>query len=189
MATAAAIYCRVSTSRQHDTNQLPDCQRVAAARGFEVVAIYREQESAVKRRPVFERLMADAHTGKFKVLILWRLDRLGRRMAGNINDVLALDRAGVEVVSVMEPWLDSGGPARNLLIGIFSWLAEEERRVLVERIHGGLQRARREGKTLGRPRTRPAAVSVRQLRESGLSWAQIASRLKCSTSAARRAVT
>ena len=146
----AAIYVRVSTDQQTTANQEPDCLRVAADQGWEVVQVYREQESAAKRRPVFDQVMRDARAGEFRHLIVWRLDRFGRRMQGNINDVLELDGEGVEVVSVKEPWLASGGPARNLLLAIFSWLAEEERRVLIERVKAGMERARKSGKRWGK---------------------------------------
>src|SRR5437899_10500821 len=67
--------------------------------------------------------------------------------------VLELDRIGVQVVSVREPWLDTSGPVRSLLIAIFSWCAEQEPLRLIERTRAGLDRARRQGKMLGRPRT------------------------------------
>src|SRR5882672_2593995 len=59
-------------------------------------------------------MMADARNGRFRFLIVWRLDRLGRLMQGNINDVLELERLGVSIVSVKEPWLAVEGSARNL---------------------------------------------------------------------------
>jgi DNA invertase Pin-like site-specific DNA recombinase len=154
----AAIYLRVSTEQQTTANQEPDCLEFAKGSDWEVVEVYREQQSAVKRRPVFDRMMADARRGRFRHLIVWRLDRFGRRMQNNINDVLALDGAGVHVVSVREPWLDSGGSARNLLLAVFSWLAEEERRVLGERVKAGLARARREGVIHGRPPPSPVEL-------------------------------
>ncbi len=149
-AHAAAIYLRVSTDQQTTDNQEPDCVRLAEHQGWNVVEVYREQQSAVKKRPIFRRMMADARSGGFRFLIVWRLDRFGRSMQGNINDVLELESVGVSVVSVKEPWLAVDGSARNLLLAIFSWLAEEERRVLIERIRAGIARSRAEGKPCGR---------------------------------------
>jgi len=71
--------------------------------------------------------MGPAYRGDFEVVLVWSLDRLGRSMTGNLEAVLELDRCGVEVVSVREPWLDTGGPVRALLIAIFGWVAEQER--------------------------------------------------------------
>jgi DNA invertase Pin-like site-specific DNA recombinase len=56
-------------------------------------------------------------------------------------------------LSVREGWLDTSGPVRPLLVAIFGWVAEQERTRLIERVHAGLERARRQGKALGRPRT------------------------------------
>src|SRR5438270_11651754 len=90
-AQAASIYLRVSTDEQTTDNQEPDCVRLAEDHGWNVVEVYREQRSAVKKRPIFRRMMADARRGQFGFLIVWRLDRFGRSMQGNINDVLELE--------------------------------------------------------------------------------------------------
>jgi hypothetical protein len=68
-----------------------------------------------------------------------------------VADVRELGRIGCQVVSVREPWLDTGGPTRDLLLAIFGWVAEHERERLRQRVRAGLDRARSEGKRLGRP--------------------------------------
>ena len=125
--STAAIYLRVSSDQQTTDCQRPDVEQLARARGHRVVHVYEERVSAVKHRPMYERMLADAKRGKFKVLVIWALDRFGRSMTANLNDVLELDRLGVEVVSVRETWFDTGGPVRSLLVAIFSWVAEQER--------------------------------------------------------------
>jgi DNA invertase Pin-like site-specific DNA recombinase len=149
-----AIYLRVSKTdgSQSVDNQRPEVEQLARARGFDVVRVYEEQASAAKHRPEHERMMCDARRGAFAVLVIWALDRFGRSMIGNMQDVTELDRIGVTVVSVRESWLDTGGPVRALLIAIFSWCAEQERLRLVERTKAGLAAARRRGRRLGRPR-------------------------------------
>lgn len=156
----AALYLRVSTSdgRQTTANQLPDLERLAAARGFEV-AMYEEQESAVKARPVLDRLLADVRSGRVQAVVVWALDRLHRSMVGSINAVLELDRLGVPVISLKEPWLDTSGPVRSLLVAIFGWVAEQERTRLIERTKAGLDRARAQGKRLGRPPCSPVLLT------------------------------
>jgi putative DNA-invertase from lambdoid prophage Rac len=115
----AAVYLRVSSDRQTVENQRPDVEQLARARGLEVAHVYEAAASAVKHRPRYEAMLKDAKRGKFGVLVVWALDRFGRSMVGNLQDVLELDRIGVQVVSVREPWLDTGGPVRTLLIAIF----------------------------------------------------------------------
>jgi DNA invertase Pin-like site-specific DNA recombinase len=150
----AALYVRVSTDRQTADNQLAEVRQLAVARGYDPV-VCEEIESAAKARPVLDRMMADVRAGRVQGVAVWALDRLHRSMTGAINTVLELDRLGVPVLSVREGWLDTSGPVRPLLVAIFGWVAEQERTRLIERTKAGLERARRDGKTLGRPRASP----------------------------------
>jgi DNA invertase Pin-like site-specific DNA recombinase len=145
----------VSTDGQTVDNQRPELERLAIARHLAIVSTYVESASTTKRRPVLERMTIDAKRGAFDVLLVWPLDRFGRSMVGNVNDALVLDRAGVQLVSVREPWLDTGGPVRDLLLAIFSWVAEQELRRLVERTRAGIERARQNGTKSGKPIGRP----------------------------------
>lgn len=149
-SAATAIYLRVSTAIQTTECQRPDVDRLVAASGYNVVATYEEQASAAKYRPEFERMMVDARAGKFTVLVVWALDRFGRSMAGNVRDVIELDKIGVRIVSVKEPWMNTDGPVRELLVAIFSWVAQQERERLIERTKAGIAVARAAGKRIGR---------------------------------------
>lgn len=166
----AALYLRTSTREQNPANQRPELEQLAQARGYELVATYEEQASAAaSSRPEFERMLRDAHRGAFRVILVWALDRFGRSMAGNLQAVLELDRRAVQVVSYREPWLDMGGPARGLLVAIFSWVAEREREQLVARTKAGLEHARRKGVRLGRPRERFDLERARRMVAEGHS--------------------
>jgi DNA invertase Pin-like site-specific DNA recombinase len=109
-------------------------------------------------------------------------------MVGNLQAVLELDRRGVEVVSVREPWLDTGGPVRPLLVAIFSWVAEQERAQIIARTNAGLERARRKGIRLGRPRRRLDVALARSLKKGGASLRAIAKQLKVPTTTLHRAI-
>lgn len=167
MSRRAALYLRVSTDKQHSENQRPEVEQLARARGFEVVKVYEEAASAVKHRPGYTQMMKDAKRGVFDVLVIWAIDRFGRSMSGNLNDVLDLDRIGVTIISVQESWLDTSSPVRSLLVGIFSWAAEQERARLVERTKAGLERARRRGAKIGRPRRQFDLERALELRAEG----------------------
>lgn len=174
----AAIYLRTSTTDQSIDNQRPELEQLATARGWTLVSVYEEQVSAAKARPQLRRLLNDAHRRAFGVLLVWSLDRLGRSMTGNVQTVLTLDQLGVRVVSFREPWLDSQGPVRELLVAIFGWIAQQEREQLIARTRAGLERARRQGKTLGRPRRNFDLKQALELREQGLSVRQLAQHLR-----------
>jgi DNA invertase Pin-like site-specific DNA recombinase len=153
----AALYLRVSREDLAIENQRPELEAMAKRRGLEVVRTYESHVSgASPKRPEHERMLKDAHAGAFDVLLVWSLDRFGRSMFENIRDVMTLDRYGVLIASVKEPWLDTSGPVRSLLVAIFSWVAQQERERMIERTKAGLERARAAGKRIGRkPRVTP----------------------------------
>lgn len=182
----AALYLRVSTEEQTTANQYPELRRIAKVRDFKIVKQYTETESAAKRRPEFDAMMQAAHRGEFDVVIVWALDRFGRSMVGNLEAVKALDDRGVTLISARESWLDTTGPHRTLLVGIFSWVAEQERARLIERTVAGMARARAEGKQIGRPQVNAPRGIVLSLAESGLSQRKIARRLKVSQASVSR---
>lgn len=184
----AAIYLRVSTDGQSLDPQRAEVLRLVHARGFELVETFEESSSSARERAQFRAMHAAAARRSFDVLVFWALDRFGRSMSKNLADVLELDRLGVQLVSVCEPWLDTGGPVRDLLVAIFSWVAEQERRRLVERTHAGLDRARARGVKLGRPKRRLDLRPARKLQKEGLSVRQIATRLRLPESTLRRAL-
>lgn len=170
----AALYVRVSVAgRQSTEPQLLKLHELARARGYEPI-VFEDQRSAVKKRPGFEAMMNAARRGEVQAVLVTALDRLGRSMVGVVQTVLELERLKVPVVSLREPWLDTGGPAKDLLIAIFGWVAQEERRILIARTNDGLDRARAHGTRLGR-RAKPLPVEeIRVRRGKGATWASLA---------------
>lgn len=183
----AAIYLRVSTDEQTIENQRAEVEAMCRARGYEPVA-YEESASAAKQRPVFDRMLSDARAGRVRAVFVWALDRFHRSMPRLVADVLELDRIGCPVFSVRDSWLDTTGPARGLLIAVFGWAAELERTRLVERTRAGIDRARAEGKQLGRPRAAPGklALAVEAVREKRWSAGKAARGCGVGSSTLRR---
>lgn len=176
----AAVYLRVSTDRQDEANQEPECLRLVEARGWEPL-IVRETASGAKTRPEWDWVLELARRGDVHAVVIWSLDRIGRRMFELIADVRELDRVGCSILSVREPWLDTSGPTRNLLLSIMGWVAQHERERLVERTKAGLARARAAGKVLGRPERRlsdKALALAKRLRLDGRSWRATATELR-----------
>ncbi len=184
----AVLYVRVSTDQQTGENQKPDLMRLAESRGLDVVGIYEENVSARKTRPRFEAMMNDARAGKVGTVLVWALDRFGRSMIGNIQALLELDRLGVKIISVKEPWLDTSGPVRSLLCAIFGWVAEQEAVRVRERTLAGLEHARRRGVRLGRPRARVDLNLFDVLRRQGHEMTAIAKKLGVSEATLYRAI-
>jgi DNA invertase Pin-like site-specific DNA recombinase len=137
-------YARVSTYDQKLHSQRDALRGAGCDRTFE------EKHSAAHGPlPAREALLAFARPGD--VVVVWRLDRLGRSLRDLIDLVALLGQRSVELRSLRES-LDTTTPAGKLTFHIFAALAEMEAEVLRERTRAGLAAARRRGTTLGRPR-------------------------------------
>jgi DNA invertase Pin-like site-specific DNA recombinase len=150
----AAIYMRVSTNNGQTTeNQRLELEKIAAARGWRVVEVYEDTgisgAKGREKRPGLDRLLKDAGRRKFDVVMTWAIDRIGRSLIDLLNIIQHLDAVGVDLY-LDQQHLDTTTPAGRLLFQITGAFAEYERGMIRERIKAGLQRARAQGKRLGR---------------------------------------
>ena len=128
-------YARVSTDEQETHLQL-DALRAAGCE-----RIYEEKASGAKTdRPELLRLLDNARKGD--VLIVWKMDRLGRSLLHLIETVNLLNGRGVELRSLTENVIDTTTPSGKLTFGIFALMAEFERDMLRQRTTAGLKAAR-----------------------------------------------
>ena len=145
-------YARVSTEAQHIDNQSIEIETA----GYEVDAAYADTISgkvAAMERPEFAKMMdAIERTRKPKRLIVTKLDRLGRDVEDVLGVMRRLEAAGCSVKVLQFGELDLISPAGRLVLTTLAAVAQMERDLLIERTRAGLERARREGKRLGRPR-------------------------------------
>lgn len=164
-----ALYCRVSKNdeSQDPQNQLGPLRDYAGALGGEVAEEYIDLASGSNGdRKEFLRMLEDAGKRKYDLLLVWALDRLSREGISNTLGYLErLKRNGVALKSLQESWLDTRDDGLGqLLLAIFSWVAQQERMRIVERTKAGLERARKAGKQLGRPQ---GAKDRKERRRSG----------------------
>jgi DNA invertase Pin-like site-specific DNA recombinase len=175
-----AIYARVSTrDRGQDfTNQLFALREFAVKQGWTIYSEYVDQVSgATDERPAFQQMFEQASQRRFDVLLFWSLDRLSREgVLETLQHLQRLTSYGIAWRSFTEQYLDSTGIFRDAVIGILAAIAKQERIRLAERTRAGLERARREGKRLGRPTANVDTDAVKSLRASGASWSEIARR-------------
>jgi putative DNA-invertase from lambdoid prophage Rac len=168
-------YCRVSTTDQTTDNQL---QEITAA-GFaldprRVVTETISGSVATKQRPGFAKLVNKLESGD--VLVVTKLDRLGRNAIDVRQTVEALAGMGVRVHCLALGGVDLASPAGKMTMQVIAAVAEFELDLLGERTRSGLARAKAEGKIVGRP---PAlsgkeADKVRQKISAGCSVASLA---------------
>jgi DNA invertase Pin-like site-specific DNA recombinase len=185
-----ALYLRVSKDNgsQDTANQEAQLRTFAETQGWQVTAVYRDEVSGTKgkeSRVAFSRMLTDASQRRFDILLLWAVDRLSRQGPyACLNIIKTLTGYGVRFRSFMQPFLDTTQGFGEVLLALFGWLDSEERRMISDRTKAGLQQARRNGKTLGRPKVILDAAEVARLKAEGLSFAAIAERLGVSTGTA-----
>jgi DNA invertase Pin-like site-specific DNA recombinase len=137
-------YARVSTDEQN-----LDLQR-AALEGAGCACIYEDHgiSGAAQCRPGLSKALADMSKGD--VLVVWKLDRLGRSLPHLVGLLDELGKRGVGFASITES-IDTTTAGGRLVFHMMAALAEFERSVIVERTKAGMSAARRRGKRLGRP--------------------------------------
>ena len=142
-------YARVSKA---DGSQSLDLQRDALLReGITADAIYDDHASGkLAERPGLTACMKALR--KDDVLVVWKLDRLGRSLAHLVNTVTTLNERGVglRVLTGQGAQIDTTTPSGRLVFGIFASLAEFERELIRERTMAGLSAARARGRKGGR---------------------------------------
>lgn len=143
----AAIYCRVSRPEQDPENQLQVLRTWAEARGFEVVEVFQEEETAWQAGHQHElaRLVRAARGYRFRVVLVWALDRLSRQgPLAILSLVKRLGDYGVRVISHQEPWTEGPAELQELLLSIAGWVARMESQRISERTKAGMARRRQE---------------------------------------------
>src|SRR6516165_4451785 len=101
-------------------------------------------------RPAFDALCRDATKRQFDVVMAWNVDRLGRSLKDLVAFLSELHALGIDLF-LHQQGLDMTTPAGKAMFQMLGVFAEFERSIIQERVRAGLQRARREGKRLGRP--------------------------------------
>ena len=160
-----AIYCRVSKEDQHPENQIAELNRFIANReDFEFYKLYVDKISGAKdSRPALNELMMDARQKQFDTVLVWKLDRLGRSLQHLIQIIEEWRKLGIDFICMTEP-IDTTSASGELIFHIFGAIAQFERQLITERINLGLDRAKKQGKRLGRP---PGKKDTKVRRKSG----------------------
>jgi DNA invertase Pin-like site-specific DNA recombinase len=168
-AIQVSIYARVSTrDKQEMMNQRAQLREFCQKQDWLVVAEYVDHETgSVSIRAEFQKMLLHASQRKFDVLLFWALDRLTRE--GTLATLQYLERLTsyqVGYKSFTEPYLDSCGTFKDIVISVLATMAKQERLRMGERVRAGIQRARKQGKSHGRPPLRRlTSVEVAKLRK------------------------
>lgn len=173
-------YCRVSTNEQTTENQVMAIRKA----GYDIPdnRVISETVSggvqAMKRKE-FANMVTNKLEGKDKdklgdKLVVLKLDRLGRDNIDVQQTILMLMEKGIEVVSLDLPVNNLASPDGKLMLQMFAAFAEFEKSRIIERTKEGLERAKAEGKKLGRPAAPDTLKRVQEAKAKGLSQSKAA---------------
>jgi DNA invertase Pin-like site-specific DNA recombinase len=165
-----AIYSRVSTDSQTTENQERELREIATRMGWSIMKVYRDEgvSGAKSRaeRPAFNALWKDATRRRFDMVMAWSVDRLGRSLQDLVAFLSELHALRIDLY-LHQQGVDTSTPAGKALFQMMGVFAEFERAIIRERVKSGLERARAQGKILGRPPIDPRkeAAILADLRE------------------------
>jgi DNA invertase Pin-like site-specific DNA recombinase len=172
-----ACYCRVSSHRQKPDSQRAEILRLqhhdipqSAVRWFEDA-----ETGTTLQRPAFERLQQAIFAGIVQTVVVWKLDRLSRRLRDGVNLLADWCERGVRVVVVTQQ-LDLSGAVGRLVASVLFGLAELEQEYRRERQAAGITVAKRNGVYQGRQQgtTKANLPRAQRLRAQGLTVPEIA---------------
>ena len=166
-------YARVSTPDQTLELQTDELKAAGCEKIFSDIA-----SGAKTERPGLVQAIEYCREGQDDVLVVWKLDRMGRSMSHLIDTVKTLAQRGIGFRSLTEN-IDTTTPSGRLIFHLFGSLAEFERDLIRERVQAGLKSARRRGRNGGRPPVTEETKAMAQalLANKSLSVKQICERL------------
>ena len=173
----AVLYLRVSKHEQTIENQRIELERVAKAKGWKVIATFKDEgmSGAFGRevRAQYDSMLKQGVQAKFDVVLAWDVSRLSRSLVDLVTTLDELHACGIDLY-LHQQAIDTTTPAGKAMFQMCGVFAEFERGILSERVKAGLNRAREEGKTLGRPIKVPNIKKILEARTNGKTIRQIA---------------
>lgn len=179
-------YARTSTDKQTIDNQVNELKK----RGIAGENIYSDDGVSglipAKKRPGFKKAFRRIQDGEVEELHIFELSRLGRNSRESVMLFLEIELMDCKIISMSpnESWTtitDIPG-IRTIFTAMFAWFADIEHASLSERTKLGIQRARDEGKPIGRPEREPSQKEYIKWKAQGLKTAQIARVMQVPTS-------
>lgn len=179
-------YCRVSTSEQTTENQILAIRQAGydVANNRVITEVVSGGMQAMKRQSFADMVNHKLEAGD--QLVVLKLDRLGRDNIDVQQTITMLIEREVDVVSLDLPVRNLTNAEGKLMLQMFSAFAEFEKSRIVERTKEGLERAKKEGKKLGRPAAAHTLMRVQDARSRGLSQSKTAAELGLSLPTIKR---
>ena len=165
-------YQRVSTSKQDYENQTNSLDKQIELLGWDCVDEYKEVVSGVKdSRPQLQKMIEDARLRKFDRVIVFALDRLGRKIVQIVNTIHSLEECGVHLFIVKES-VDTSNSQGKIFANFISIFSQLERDMMISRQKEAIDRIRSKGGKWGKGKliSQEQRDNIVALRTQGLSY-------------------
>lgn len=185
-----AAYCRVSTVRQKADSQIAEIGKWLQANGYDEDQIqwFIDKETGkTLHRTQFNKLQKAIFAGEIRTVVVWKLDRISRRLRDGINLLADWCDRGVRVVSITQA-IDLSGAVGRMIAAVMLGLAEIELEFRAERQAAGIEVAKKKGVYKGRQKgtTKAKPQRAAELRAKGLKLDEIAQALGTSRRTVQR---
>ena len=151
MTKKVVLYCRVSTKDQNCDRQISELRQIAKNHNYHIIDEYIDTgfSGSMKNRPELDRMMKDAFSKKFEMVMTLELSRMGRSTKNLLEIVEKLKEKDINLF-IANQQIDTSTPSGSMFFTIASAFATYERDLIRERVISGLQNAKKKGVVLGR---------------------------------------
>ena len=187
MSNRCAIYSRCSTSDQTVENQIRELKEIAERKGLIVVSQFSDEAISGSKgrdqRKGFDRLIKGAVRKDFDLILVWSVDRLGRSLQDLVSFLNEIHSVDCDLY-IHQSGIDATTPSGKMMFQMCEVFAEFERGMTSDRVKCGLERAKSQGKHIGRPSNLNEGLShsIKYMKEQGIGIRRIATDLKVGVS-------
>ena len=187
MTNRCAIYSRCSTSDQTVENQIRELKEIAERKGLIVVSQFSDEAISGSKgrdqRPGFDNLIKGAVKKDFDTILVWSVDRLGRSLQDLVSFLNEIHSVNCDLY-IHQSGIDTSTPSGKMMFQMCGVFAEFERGMISERVKAGQDRAKSQGKHIGRPSNLNDGLihSIKYMRGQGVGIRKISSDLKVGVS-------
>ena len=191
MTKKVVIYARVSTLDQTVDNQLIELRDHCSKMGWEIVKEYTDEglsgTLSREKRPALNAMIKDGYRKKFDTVVCWDISRIGRSMKELVLFLSDMKDRGIGICSVRQGF-DTSTSMGEIMFQFVGIRSSWEREMIRERTLAGLERAKSEGKILGRKKVTNDTMTAKiiELRNDKKSIREIASEVGVSTATVHR---
>ena len=181
MSNRCVIYTRISTSDKGQTtlNQSRELEKIAKLKGLTIIDTFTDEGiSGSKGREIrtgFDNLIKGAVRKDFDTILVWSVDRLGRSLQDLVSFLNEIHSVGCDLY-IHQSGIDTSTPSGKMMFQMCGVFAEFERGMIRERVISGQNRAKLQGKHIGRPTNLNDGIthSIKYMKEQGVGIRKIA---------------